>query len=396
MIICPSGSDHVPTRLASDHRQTAGGLSCPSNASWVHRERRRVSALSLALGLATALALPGVARAQPVGGTPGPDAPPPSGAPRPEEAPPPHDDTVPPENGATPTDATTAQPTAGDKPLADHGDETPATPTEPQGPRKRRDHAIPDLPQVLTAPTGRILPAAYIYSRSSVDTGGGLASELRVGLGDVGEFGVATTDLVRARRGTDTPPERIAPYLLASFRLGVKENQFFKHQPAASIGFRKSFEAKKLGASSRVAELNVVMSKRFAEVVAVHAGITFWDASLNDGTGETTFHEEAQIKDQLRPVLGIEFRPKSDAEILIDYSYAPSFCYSACTEKRFRLDPILSWGVRYLVADWIHIEAGVRVQDIREINLLDAQIFGQFTLITDRLQRVINRLGGPD
>ena len=112
-------------------------------------------------------------------------------------------------------------------------------PTEPELP-KRRDRKIPDLPYVLTAPTGRMLPAAYIYSRSSVDTGGGLASEIRVGLGDVAEFGVATTDLIRARRNAAADPERIAPYVLASFRLGVAEDRLFHNQPAFAIGFRGS------------------------------------------------------------------------------------------------------------------------------------------------------------
>jgi hypothetical protein len=344
------------------------------------------------LGLAAALALPGVARAQPAGDTPPPDGPPPDSPPPDDTTPPPGDGTVP-----LPGDVTTPTgPPDGTDVLPAYGDPAPVPPTEPELPRKRRDRAIPDLPQVLTAPTGRMLPAAYIYSRSSVDTGGGLASDLRVGLGDVAEFGVATTDLIRARRDANATPERIAPYILASFRLGIKENQFFQHQPAAAIGFRKSFEADKLGAKSRVAELNFVMSKKFREAIAIHAGLTFWDASLDDGTGEVTFHEEAELKNQLRPVFGLEFRPKPDAEILVDYSYAPSFCYSACTGKRFRLDPILSWGVRYLVADWLHIEAGVRVQDIRDINLLDAQIFGQLTLLTDRLRRAVDRLGGSD
>ena len=138
------------------------------------------------------------------------------------------------------------------------------------------------------------------------------------------------------------------------------------------------------------------MSKNFFDKVAIHAGLTFWDASLDDGTGEVTFHDEAKIKEQLRPIGGIEFRAKRDAEILVDLSWNPSFCYADCPGRKFRLDPLLSWGVRYLVADWIHIEAGVRVPDIRDINLLDAQIFGQLTLITDRLRRAVDRLSGSD
>nr|MBA3541149.1 hypothetical protein [Deltaproteobacteria bacterium] len=53
------------------------------------------------------------------------------------------------------------------------------------------------MPQVLTTPTGWLLPAAVLYSKTQLDTGGGVTSDQRVGLGDVAEFGVATTDAVR-------------------------------------------------------------------------------------------------------------------------------------------------------------------------------------------------------
>jgi hypothetical protein len=335
------------------------------------------------LGLAAAIALTGVAGAQPA------DTPPPDGAP-PDPVPDPPPDgtgTAPPDD---PPPVVTPPPPPEAVPVS------PYEPTPPPKPKVRRERKIPDLPQILTAPTGRMLPAAHIYSRSSVDTGGGLASELRVGLGDVAEFGVGTTDLIRARRTDTGDPERISPYVMASFRLGVSEDRLFRHQPAFAIGFRKSFERDALGAKSRVAELNFMVSKRFGDVVAIHAGAQFWDAALEDATGEATFHDQATIKEQLRPVGGIEFRPLPDAEILVDVSWVPSFCYAACTDEKFRLDPILSWGVRYLIADWIHLESGVRVPDIRDVNLLDAQIFGQITFISDRLRRIVDRLGGDD
>src|SRR5687767_13623713 len=56
-------------------------------------------------------------------------------------------------------------------------------------------------PEMFRAPTGRLLPAGHIYTRAGVDTGGGLSSGLRVGLGDVAEFGLDLTDLVRERDG---------------------------------------------------------------------------------------------------------------------------------------------------------------------------------------------------
>jgi hypothetical protein len=341
----------------------------------------------LALTAALALAFAGVARAQPAPEPPPPPPDPTPPAPEPVPAPAPADPPAPAD-----------LPAPAGEPLAPYpADPTAAPPpSEPPRPRERKARRIPDLPQILTAPTGRMLPAAYIYTRSSVDTGGGLASELRVGLGDVAEFGVGTTDLIRERRTDDGEAERIAPYVVASFRLGVAEDRLFRHQPAFAIGFRKSFERDHHAAKTRIAELNVVLSKRFGETFVIHAGASFWDAALEDAAGLRTFHDQGRFKDHLRPVGGLEFRPLPDAEILVDLSWAPSFCHAACTDDTFRLDPILSWGVRYLIADWLHIEAGVRVPDIRDVNLLDAQIFGQLTLLTDRLRKVVDSLGGDD
>jgi hypothetical protein len=355
----------------------------------------RPSVLAVTAALVAAFA--GVARAQPAP-EPSPSPPPPPDptppapdpAPAPAPAPAPRDDLPAPVGEPVapyPVDPAAAVPPS---------PPPPSPPDDPSRRRERKPRRIPDLPQILTAPTGRMLPAAYIYTRSSVDTGGGLASELRVGLGDVAEFGVGTTDLIRERRSDDGEAERIAPYVVASFRLGVAEDRLFRHQPAFAIGFRKSFERDHHDVQTRIAELNVVLSKRFGEAFVVHAGASFWDAALEDAAGLRTFHDQGKFKDQLRPIGGLEFRPLPDAEILVDLSWAPSFCHAACTDDTFRLDPILSWGVRYLIADWLHLEAGVRVPDIRDVNLLDAQIFGQLTLITDRLRKVVDSLGGDD
>ena len=72
---------------------------------------------------------------------------------------------------------------------------TPA-PRPSQPPRAHRMR----FPEVLNTPTGWLLPAGVLYSRNAIDTGGGLPSDSRVGLGDVAEFGVATTDQVRERQ----------------------------------------------------------------------------------------------------------------------------------------------------------------------------------------------------
>lgn len=328
------------------------------------------------------------ARAQPAPDPAAPDPTPPAQpAPDPAAGQPPAQP-----DPAAPDPNSTAQP--------DFGDPYAPKPAVPQAPRKPLPPVY--MPEVLTTPTGWLLPAAVIYSKTSLDTGGGVSSDMRVGLGDVAEFGIATTDQVRERQDSaDTRASRIQPYLTASFRLGISENRLFAGQPGFTLGFRKSFERNHDGFSTRIAELTLVGSKHIGPNVAVHVGGAFWDASLEgdlDGgeeavRREVTLHGLDDVKSQLRAFGGLELRPLPKSQILIDLGWAPEFCYRCTTDtNKIRLRPTLSWGVRYEVASWMRLESGVRVPDIGEANLLDAQIFGQVTFISRALQRGIEGL----
>jgi hypothetical protein len=263
------------------------------------------------------------------------------------------------------------------------------------------------FPEVLNTPTGWLLPAGVLYSRNRIDTGGGVSSDSRVGLGDVAEFGVATTDQVHERQ-TDSSKEKsevLQPYVTASFRLGVDENRLFKGQPGVTLGFRKSFEREHLGSKTRIAELTLVASKHLGPDVALHLGGSVWDASLQESAAAAmppdpiTLHGQGFAK-QLRAFGGFEARPLPRSEILVDLSWAPEFCYGCANPAggpagamgTIRLKPELAWGVRYQVARFMHIESGVRVPDIGNANLLDAQIFGQITLTSFALSDAVETL----
>jgi hypothetical protein len=257
-----------------------------------------------------------------------------------------------------------------------------------------------DFPEVLTTPTGWLLPAAVLYSKNAVDTGGGITSDTRVGLGDVAEFGVATTDQVRERMLPADKPDRIQPYVTASFRLGVSENRLFLHQPGVTLGFRKSFERNHGGHKTRIAELTLVASKHFGPRAALHFGGALWDASLQstamvgpdeEPPREFTLHG-GDRRNQIRAFGGFEARPLPRSSILIDLGWAPEFCYGCADDDKIRLRPELSWGVRYEVAGFLHLESGVRVPDIGNFNLLDAQIFGQITLTSFALRTAVDNL----
>ncbi|HWO23208.1 MAG TPA: hypothetical protein VNO30_30915 [Kofleriaceae bacterium] len=287
----------------------------------------------------------------------------------------------------------------------DFGD--PYAPVKPVAEAPKRQLPPIFMPEVLTTPTGWLLPAGVIYSKTALDTGGGVSSDTRVGLGDVAEFGLASTDAVRERDGDDDArATRIQPYITASFRLGIAENRLFLGQPGFTLGFRKSFERNHDNFRTRIAELTLVASKHFGPNVAVHLGGAFWDASLEgdlddddvSARREITLHGQNDVTQQLRAFGGIELRPLPKSQILVDLGWSPEFCYqctaggSAPDVNKIRLRPTLSWGVRYEVADWMRLESGVRVPDIGEANLLDAQIFGQVTFTSRALQRAIEGL----
>jgi len=277
------------------------------------------------------------------------------------------------------------------------------TPPRPKAPPEPPRPPI-DFPEVLRIPTGWLLPAAVLYSKTAIDTGGGFTSDQRVGLGDVAEFGVATTDQVREQNAPTDKPEQIQPYVTASFRLGVSENRLFDNQPGVTLGFRKSFERNHAGEKTRIAELTLVASKHLGSRVAVHVGGALWDASLQSTTPvmpggelppEVTLHGHGRAN-QVRVFGGFEAKPLPRSSILLDLSWAPEFCYQCVDEgdtiNRIRLRPELAWGVRYEVASFMHLESGVRVPDIGNFNLLDAQIFGQVTFTSFALKRVVEEL----
>lgn len=274
----------------------------------------------------------------------------------------------------------------------------PSSPADPYGPAPGQPPI--DFPEVLTTPTGWLLPAAVLYSKNALDTGGGITSDTRIGLGDVAEFGVATTDQVRERDQPEDKPDRIQPYITASFRLGVSENRLFVNQPGVTLGFRKSFERNHHGFKTRIAELTLVASKHLGPRAAIHVGGSLWDASLQSTVEvgpdeapppELTLHGHGRAK-QVRAFGGLEAKPLPRSSILIDLGWAPELCYQCSDDDKIQLRPELSWGVRYEVARFMHVESGVRVPDIGNFNLLDAQIFGQVTFTSYALKTAVENL----
>ena len=297
---------------------------------------------------------------------------------------------------ATPADP--ADPYAGDP---GQGDGAPAVPdpvVRPAGPRDVLDAAAADadepiqMPLIFNAPTGHLLPAGIILTEAGVDTGGGISSDIRVGLGDVAEFGIGTNALINVRKGNGEP-EAVEAYPTALFKMGIAEDLLFRHQPAISLGFRKSFEVEHDDRTTRIAQLYLVASKSLGPKFRIHGGAVLWDASVerSDGT-EVLLHDDGVDK-QLRAFGGIEIEPLDKSQILIELHWAPEFVLGDdTTPDEITLKPSLSWGVRYELVDWAMIESGVRVPDIEDVNLIDAQIFGQVRFVTRRFRKFLKGL----
>ncbi len=253
-----------------------------------------------------------------------------------------------------------------------------------------------ELPTMFNAPTGYFLPAGVIMTTLGIDTGGGVSGEGRIGLGDVAEFGFGTTDQIAKSfcDGTSCDDRQaIQPYALAQFRMGLTEDRLFHNQPGLVLGFRKSFTREHDARKTRVAELYLVASKKLGSWTRIHVGGDFWDAGvLRDGADrEIVFHDN-DVARRLRAFGGIEVQPLPRSTLMLELYWSPLFRLRDATGQTdsITLRPTFSWGVRYQFADWGLFESGVRIPDIGEINLLEAQIFGQLRLVSRRFSNFLD------
>jgi hypothetical protein len=232
-------------------------------------------------------------------------------------------------------------------------------------------------PVIVAAPSGHLVPARAVSVSASLDSAGRPSSDVRVGLGGVAEFGIGTADAIgridrrRAFGAASTEPiDEAWRYVTATFRMGVAEDRLFRGQPAVALGFRKSFERDRDDIRSRLADLHLVASRGLGPVT-LHAGVDFWDASLQRGTEEpSTFHDQP-VGEQVRPIGGVEVRPLPRSRVLADLSWRPELRPGA-----FRLAPVLSGAVRYDLSDAISVDAGVHLAAD------EVTVFGSVTFVT--------------
>lgn len=315
-------------------------------------------------------------------------------------APPPEDAAKPP-NPVDPKDQ--AEPTDPTDPLDPYGrtdaaqNVVPKTTSAPLFPAPADDKEMAGEPVqgLLFAPTARMLEAGAISASGAIDTVGGAQLELKIGLGGVAEFGIGSTDHIRVRdcASCDARTVRFVP--VARFVMGLPEHRMFQHQPALALGFQKSFTRNHDGRASRYASLYVVASKRIG-TANLHGGMMVWDGVIQrDDDSEVALHDGALGK-VVRPYGGFEILARERSHVIVDLTWNPELeiARSLDDPDRIRLRPMLSWGVRYAVSARTALEAGVRVPDISDANLLDAQIFAQLRLSSRVISSAIEGLQG--
>jgi hypothetical protein len=224
------------------------------------------------------------------------------------------------------------------------------------------------ISSTAAAEPGTLVPGGDFRARATIDSRARLGSELRIGLGDVAEFGVGTVDLdgvagahVRSATAPMESEAEPALLLLASFRIGVREDRLFPGQPGAVLGFEKSFEHERDGVSTRVAMLQLGMSHTMGALV-LRTGAMMWDASIErEGEAPFLLHDRG-MRAQVRPFaaadVGVTPRVRATATI----AWKPVVAGGAVA-----LEPVMTGEIRYGLWTDLSVSAGVQLarDDVR-------------------------------
>jgi hypothetical protein len=214
--------------------------------------------------------------------------------------------------------------------------------------------ADPSGARVLSAPTAWLPPAGAAVAMVGLDHRGDGAAIAGYGLGGIAELELGADTDIRACRDCTARPVAL---LLgrAAFRLGARQDTWFRGMPALALGVRTTFAARgHTFREPRAADAYAVASRDLG-VLRVHAGIDALSASV-DGRRTAA---------QLRPLAGLELHPRRypRSSLLSDLAWQPT------------LDgvrgPALGWilgiGVRYQAFSWASVELAVRARQSEEL-----------------------------
>jgi hypothetical protein len=214
--------------------------------------------------------------------------------------------------------------------------------------------ADPSGARVLSAPTAWLPGAGRAVAMIGLDHRGDGAAVAGYGLGGIAELEVGADSDIRACRDCAVRP---AALLLgrAAFRLGARQDAWFRGMPAVVLGVRATFAARgHVFHEPRASDAYAVASRDLG-VLRLHAGLSALSASV-DGLRAAA---------QLRPLAGIELHPSRypRSSLLGDVAWQPTLD----AERGPTLGWILGIGVRYQAFSWASIELAVRARQAEEL-----------------------------
>lgn len=225
----------------------------------------------------------------------------------------------------------------------------------------RASAADPTTDRVFAAPTAWLPPAGAIIGTGAVDlraiAEGRFESTLTVGygLGGLAALDVGTDADVRGCDLCGDGSPRPLYLGRATFRMGARQNAWFKGMPALLVGTRVSFAASGNFDNLRAVDAYAMASRTFTKYVRVHAGVSVHAARYDEPD------RGIELEPALRPNFGIEVTPPqySRTSVMGDFTYLPLLVRTD-TESSARLEWVAGWGVRYQAFDWGAIELAVR------------------------------------
>lgn len=214
--------------------------------------------------------------------------------------------------------------------------------------------ADPVMGRVLTAPTAWLPPSGAIVGTIGSDHRGAGTFDVGIGLGGIASIDVGLDTDVRGCSVCDPSDGDSAPLWMgrAAFRMGARQDAWFRGMPALVIGLRNTFatHGHTFGAA-RSTDAYVVASRSLGQV-RLHVGAQVTEAAYGA--------REVHLDPTLRPIIGFEWTPPiyPRSTLIGDFVWTPMMQPDA-----IRMKYMGGLGVRYQAVWWGSVELGVRFRE---------------------------------
>ena len=211
--------------------------------------------------------------------------------------------------------------------------------------------ADPVMGRVITAPTAWLPPSGAIVGTIGSDHRGAGTLDVGIGLGGIASIDLGLDTDLRGCTQCDPIEGDASPLWMgrAAFRMGARQDAWFRGMPALVIGLRNTFatHGHTFGAA-RSTDAYLVASRSLGSI-RLHVGAEVTEAAY--GT------RAARLPPTLRPLAGFEWTPAiyPRTTLLADIVWVPRM-----EPDDVQLEWLAGWGVRYQALWWGSVELAVR------------------------------------